>query len=170
MTRRPSKLRRFLKWAGLVVCLLIVVGWGFSLIWLVALQRKHFCAGLYPGRISFTHQRALDDPGRRINVDAFCIRRLYTLGSYSFALTPRKLGFNWPNGYVGPLPDGTYTYSVDVPLWLALVVIAFPTAFLWYRDRRPPPGYCQTCGYNLTGLPEPRCPECGQPFDEEETT
>ena len=25
--------------------------------------------------------------------------------------------------------------------------------------------YCLTCGYLLRGLPDPRCPECGRPFD-----
>ncbi len=27
------------------------------------------------------------------------------------------------------------------------------------------PGFCSKCGYNLTGLRDPRCPECGTPFD-----
>lgn len=30
-----------------------------------------------------------------------------------------------------------------------------------------PPGHCTNCGYNLRGLETPRCPECGQPFDED---
>lgn len=29
---------------------------------------------------------------------------------------------------------------------------------------QPNPTHCENCGYNLWGLPEPRCPECGQPF------
>ena len=28
---------------------------------------------------------------------------------------------------------------------------------------------CQRCGYNLTGLAEPRCPECGTTFDPRES-
>ena len=44
---------------------------------------------------------------------------------------------------------------------LAALVALVPTALLWYLDcRRPLPGHCR-CGYNLTGLTSPRCPECG---------
>lgn len=27
-----------------------------------------------------------------------------------------------------------------------------------------PPSHCRECGYDLRGLSEPRCPECGSPF------
>jgi hypothetical protein len=30
--------------------------------------------------------------------------------------------------------------------------------------------YCVQCSYALDGLPERRCPECGQPFDPDEPT
>ncbi len=32
------------------------------------------------------------------------------------------------------------------------------------RKHEGPP-QCNCCGYNLTGLSEPRCPECGTSFD-----
>ena len=54
--------------------------------------------------------------------------------------------------------------SLRIPFWLPFALMAIPTAFLWYRDRRIPPGHCQHCGYNLKGLTEARCPECGQSF------
>jgi hypothetical protein len=52
---------------------------------------------------------------------------------------------------------------VELPLWLPLLIVALPTAFMFYRDRnRIPPGHCSTCGYNLTGNVSGVCPECGQ--------
>lgn len=35
---------------------------------------------------------------------------------------------------------------------------------MWRRWRGFGPGHCK-CGYDLRGLPEPRCPECGRAFD-----
>ncbi len=62
-------------------------------------------------------------------------------------------------------------YDVRASLSLvpvALMLAAYPTLTLvrgpllrWRRRRK---GLCLKCGYNLTGLPEPRCPECGMVF------
>lgn len=60
-----------------------------------------------------------------------------------------------------------------VPLGpIALLGITFVLAqFLVMRapgllaERRRRRGQCEKCGYDLHGLPEPRCPECGSPFD-----
>ena len=38
------------------------------------------------------------------------------------------------------------------------------SALLSEHMDRPTPTHCENCGYDLTGLPEPRCPECGQAF------
>ncbi|GJM25948.1 MAG: hypothetical protein DHS20C16_23630 [Phycisphaerae bacterium] len=58
-------------------------------------------------------------------------------------------------------------YTASMPLWFPVLVFgAYPFAVLvvapFRRHRRRKRNECIHCGYNLTGLPEPRCPECGE--------
>ena len=62
---------------------------------------------------------------------------------------------------------------IDMFAWLPLIVFsAWPILSLalllrrrWRTHRRRKLGLCVKCGYNLTGLTSPRCPECGTGFD-----
>lgn len=57
--------------------------------------------------------------------------------------------------------------TVTVPCWIPLLLVAIPTAILWWLDRRRiPPGHCQRCGYDLTGNVTGVCSECGMPLPE----
>jgi hypothetical protein len=55
--------------------------------------------------------------------------------------------------------------GISFPLWIAFLFFASITTILAYgplrRRRRRKRNQCIHCGYNLIGLPEPRCPECG---------
>ena len=61
--------------------------------------------------------------------------------------------FNW-RGYAAIVP-------VEIPLWFPLLLIAVPTAYLWYTDHRAEPWQCPKCRYDLRGLDGGVCPECG---------
>ncbi|MBN1489051.1 MAG: DUF2007 domain-containing protein [Phycisphaerae bacterium] len=49
-------------------------------------------------------------------------------------------------------------------LWVADEDYEQARRFVLQHDGPPNPSHCAECGYDLTGLPEPRCPECGRPF------
>ena len=69
----------------------------------------------------------------------------------------------WSLGY-DRIPPSRW---IMFPLWLPIVIVAIPTLLVWRFGPKPPkPGHCQ-CGYNLTGLTEARCPECGEAFNTE---
>lgn len=59
-----------------------------------------------------------------------------------------------------------YSLALDWPFHVACVVFAARALWLLRRDQHVP-GHCRRCGYNLTGLTEARCPECGTRFLEE---
>jgi hypothetical protein len=53
-----------------------------------------------------------------------------------------------------------------LPLWMPLLVVAMPAAWMWRVDvkrrRAAREGCCAKCGYFLVGTPADRpCPECG---------
>jgi len=61
-------------------------------------------------------------------------------------------------------------FLVVLALWIPLsLLLAYPAVTIvrraLQRRHRRRMGYCLRCGYNLTGLIDPLCPECGQTFD-----
>ena len=76
-------------------------------------------------------------------------------------------GLICPYEFVMVMPDMRVA-GVAFPHWVVCVAaLIYPIAVLVRRlvARRRRPGHCVKCGYDLRGLPEPRCPECGTGFD-----
>lgn len=78
----------------------------------------------------------------------------------AFTILPTYYGVWYPNadGYVGAV------YGLAIPV-LAGGFSACTILGAWMRGPQVDLGHCRECGYNLAGLPEPRCPECGTKFD-----
>jgi hypothetical protein len=65
-------------------------------------------------------------------------------------------------GSVEWLPE-FYWGHVKIPVCYLAAIAAVPAAVSgWRRSRRPAPGCCSYCGYDLKGSLGGACPECGQ--------
>ena len=141
---RGRRTIRLAKWAGVGLCVLIaVVTWA-----------SKFVAFGYsnPGRVGAFFESGV--------LQAWWWHRPSYGGSWIFGRADQS---DW----YGFFPLFAWNWNppaltVYVPLWLPLILLAPPTYWLFWLDRRKPrPGFC-ACGYDLTGNVSGVCPECGQ--------
>lgn len=102
--------------------------------------------------------------GSQADRDAM-IQQVHQGAGFSFTawITP-EFGFVWPcavDSRVPQIPNPPTWFSIVViPLWIPVILMALPTAWLWLRRRGTNDG-CANCGYDLTGNVSGTCPECG---------
>ena len=52
---------------------------------------------------------------------------------------------------------------ISVPLWAPFLLFSASAVWLWRLDRKPKPGHCPRCRYDLSATPPAApCPECGR--------
>ena len=136
MNRR--RLRKFILITGTLLCVLIAATFAVSVWWIVAAQAGKVCIYIAAGSAVVL----LDYP---LTMPFVVERHFHRLGS----------GNAWK---VGPR-------FFALPLYAVFLAVALPTLLVCRFVPEFPRGHCRRCGYNLTGLTEARCPECGQPFE-----
>jgi len=155
--RKRGRVWRVGKWAGAVGCCIVFALMLFTTMFTVRWQNSRLDCKVGVGLgAAFVGWQAFfekglssgDNPGWNADRTANDLATIkYQWGR--FALWPRS-GIDYPDRYV------------SVPLWLVLALLACPTAWLWFGDRRRiPAGHCRRCGYDLTKNESGVCPECG---------
>ena len=67
----------------------------------------------------------------------------------------------WPKKHEVVTSAGPSGLTIRVcPMWMFLLAALIPTYLAWRKLRRPLPGHCQQCGYDLTGNVTGVCSEC----------
>ncbi len=96
--------------------------------------------------------------GRHLSLAYYALATAWVFGGF---LTVSRPGRFDPMGMTAVL-------FITAPLHLAITAIVEWLSQRVLRRVREfdQPGLCDKCGYPITNLTKPRCPECGEPFDE----
>ena len=150
------RVRRIAKWSVAVVCMLMVEAWVISLVAAVVYRPPghKVVYSLQAGcaTVIWWTSRSAPIRGNSEVIDLSLLHG-WSIQSLWFAM-------HWLPTYKNyPAPIGIST--LVIPLWVPITLVGLPTAYLFWRDRSPPPGHCRECGYDLQGNVSGVCPECG---------
>jgi hypothetical protein len=151
MNRRVPycRLRCFLRWAGITVCIISVLALLLSLLLNATMYRTGWGVALGSGCVTVQSTSAqYGNPQQG--------------WSFSERQAAQPLMRCWWVRILRPRPG---LWAVIVPLWIPPLILGISTFFLWRRRLRRPPGHCQSCGYNLMGNVSGVCPECGKQIE-----
>ena len=156
--RRRSWTRWVVKWIGTILCVFVLGIWCASPFRALSWQEKEWWWMFWAGTLWVKWHEDVQSPRiwgcERIPP---AVRGHWVLGTW-----------RWVPKFRAARQYGKMYYELTVPLWIPTALVGFPSAFLWWLDRRRfPPGHCERCGYNLTGNVSGICLECGRPVEAE---
>ncbi len=156
------RIRKAVKWGGLVLTVVLTVVWVASAWWVaVWAARDGHLILIGSGRAVYAHEPRFLTGG---------LRPGWSFGQSGVPLSPsaargfprRKPEFRWWFG----TSDSTRRTGSALPLWCPALLMVIPTTLAWRFDllarRRARIGACPTCGYDRRGITgDLSCPECG---------
>lgn len=149
-----TRLRSTIKWSGTVLTVLLLVVWVGSAWW------------GFGGLVGRTTIAGIDSGGLFVRYESSnMLAQMVANGEWPTPVWRHRAGVHWWvywRQYRSSLSGALLRMDAYVPIWTVLLVLSVPTCYLWYRDRRRPPGLCSKCGYDLRGTDHDVCPECGR--------
>lgn len=185
-SRRPSRTRRSFKWACILASIFTGCVWfsshwvGFSYATRIFWCGSGYCVSLEPGDLCIErrvlHSRRLL-PNEHMTVFVLDVPRPQQImwwvnhewmeGRYWSLLPYRRSGIDFASppkvssmGSQRMFWTSSWTW-LTVPIWIVFAALLVPATILWWKDRKPPAGFCRKCGYNITGSENGICSECG---------
>ena len=161
MTRTDRRKR--VKVIGLSLSLMMLALWIFSVMFASSYEplNSQWSISLSFGRIVFDDGQA-HNPGQKARLMHHSRWTCHSVYQPLNELAPQMPRTEFAHVFLGfSLPGKNDTGMLYFPVWLFVVAVGFPTAILWWRDRRPKTGFCKACEYDLTGNVSGTCPECG---------
>lgn len=155
--RRRGRWRRWGKWVTLLAAAVVVPAWAWS--------------GWYSAGVIHTTGSGYRD----LWLHQGCVMYRQGDGDGRFGLPEgfdgqlwREAGGpKWDMGFTVAWPDprNPWHRTIMIPLWAPLLILLGASASLWWWDgrlvRAAARGLCVRCGYDLSGIEGPVCPECG---------